>query len=157
MGLRGPGAKPIRQFDRGPHGEKPTPQPWEAPKLGRLEQVELFLETLPVTSGKFAGTLFRLRPFQKEILKGIYQIVDGKRIVREAFISMPRKNGKTGLASGIALCHLCGPEAIKRGQVYVAASDREQAGLLYEEMKAIILAVPWMSDRVIIRDFRKEM
>ena len=45
----------------------------------------------------------------------------GARVVRQALITMPRKNGKTGLTAALALAHLC--EAEERGQVYSAAAD----------------------------------
>ncbi len=117
-----------------------------------------FIETLPVTSGLLAGQKFKVRPWQREILEGIYRTDgDGRRMVRQALITMPRKNGKTGLTAALALVHLCGPEAEKRGQVYSAAADRNQASLIYNEMKAIILAVPELAARVIIRDFTKHL
>ena len=49
-----------------------------------------------------------------------------------------RKNGKSGLCAAIALAHLCGPEAERRGQIVVAASDRDQSGLIFDEMVAFI-------------------
>jgi phage terminase large subunit-like protein len=39
----------------------------------------------------------------------------------------------------LALCHLLGPEAEPRGEVYSAAIDRGQAAIMYGEMEAIIL------------------
>jgi phage terminase large subunit-like protein len=72
-------------------------------------------------------------------------------------ITTPRKNGKTGLTAALALAHLCGPEAERRGQVYSAAADRHQAALIYEEMKAIIKAVPRLDKRIIVRDFNKHL
>ena len=56
--------------------------------------------------------------------------------------SEPRGNGKTGLVAGLALCHLLGPEAEERGECYSCAVDRRQASLMYDEMAAIIEAVP---------------
>jgi phage terminase large subunit-like protein len=66
-----------------------------------------------------------------------------------------RKNGKTALAAALALCHLLGPESEPRGQVFSAASDREQAALIYREMEAIILSVPEFECRCHIQSFRK--
>ena len=51
---------------------------------------------------------------------------------------MGRKNGKTGLCSALALAHLVGPEAEARGQVVAAASDRDQAALIFDEVVAFI-------------------
>ncbi|WP_242482719.1 terminase large subunit domain-containing protein, partial [Thiocystis violacea] len=64
---------------------------------------------------------------------------------------------KTQLAAALALCHLCGPEAEARGQVYSAAADRNQAGIIFQEMKAFILDDEELRSRVIIRDTPKEL
>src|ERR1043166_2696436 len=74
------------------------------------ERIISFIESLPVTSGILAGTKFKLDKWQRDIIKGIYRTdKKGKRIVRQALITMPRKNGKTGLTAALALAHLCGP------------------------------------------------
>ena len=92
----------------------------------RIERNIQFIESLPVTSGVLAGTPFKLRPFQRDIVENIYRTNEaGLRMVRQAVITMPRKNGKTGLTAALALLHFCGPEAIPRGQVYSAASERK--------------------------------
>jgi len=104
-----------------------------------------------------AGSKLKVRPWQRKIIKGIYKTKHDKRIVRQALITMPRKNGKTGLVAALALAHLCGPETEQRGQIYSAAADRSQAELIYNEMKAIIDAVPELKSRVIVRDYNKHM
>jgi phage terminase large subunit-like protein len=155
MGLRGPGAKPVRPRTT----IKPVASPIEIVRSeNRAQAVIDFIESLPVTSGMLAGSNFVLRPWQRQIIEGIYSKVrDGKRAVRTALLTMPRKNGKTGLVAALALAHLCGPEAEARGQVYSAAADRNQASLIYNEMKAIIEAVPYLRDRIIVRDFTKHL
>jgi phage terminase large subunit-like protein len=81
--------------------------------------------------------------------------VDGRRLVRTALLTLPRKNGKTQLAAALALAHLCGPCCEMRGQIYSATSGRNQAGLIFREMVAVIQRVPWMADRMNIRSFNK--
>lgn len=153
MGLRGPGAKPVAKK-----------KPGRIRKLKRVtgktraDRVASFIEQLPITSGMLAGQRFKLRPWQRDILAGIYATdSNARRIVRQALISMPRKQGKTAIAAMLALAHLCGPEAEERGQVYSAAADRAQAALIFNEMKAIIQRVPELEARVIVRDFNKQM
>ena len=124
------------------------------------EQVISFMESLPITSGLLAkpGRTYHLDDWQREIFKGIYKTdKNGKRIVRQALITTPRKQGKTAMSAAAALAHLCGPMAEKRGQVYSAAADRNQAALIYREMKAIIEEVPELRRRIIIRDFTKHL
>ena len=70
---------------------------------------------------------------------------------------MGRKNGKTDLAARLALCHLAGPEAEPRGEVYSAANDRAQAARIFAEMVAIIERVDWLKNRVSIRRHSKEL
>jgi phage terminase large subunit-like protein len=156
VGLRGPGAKPKPKRKKVPSGGKVS-----FPKRGkssRFERVVAFIESLPITSGVLAGSKFKLRGWQKDILKGIYRTDSkGRRVVRQALITMPRKQGKTQLAAALALAHLCGPEAEQRGQVYSAAADRNQAALIYAEMKAIIAAVPALEERIVVRDFTKHL
>ena len=105
----------------------------------------------------FAGKLIKFQLGRKADIRPIYRTdKKGKRIVRQALLTIPRKNGKTGLAAMLGLAHLCGPEAEQRGQVYSAAADRHQAALIYNEMKAMIQATN-LKDRVIIRDFNKHL
>jgi phage terminase large subunit-like protein len=117
-----------------------------------------FIESLPVSSGPLAGTLFKLRPWQRRFIRAVYATdKSGKRIVRTAVLSMGRCNGKTTLAAMLGLCPLAGPEAERRGEVYSAANDRFQAARIFNEMAAIIERVPWLDDRVTVKRFTKEL
>lgn len=157
MGLRGPGAKPKGK------GGVLSPKlrkvlPWEKKGLSRVERVVAFLEDLPITAGKLAGTKMKVRDWQREFLEAIYrEDEDGNRPVRTAILSMARKQGKTGIAAGLALCHLAGPEAEPRGECYAAANDRFQAGKMFAEMVAIIGQHPELEARCNIIRFRKEI
>ena len=116
------------------------------------------MELLPCSSGPLAGTLFKLRPFQKAFIKAVYATdKNKKRMVRTAVLSVGRSNGKTCLAAMLGLCHLAGPEAESRGQIVSAANDRTQAGIIFNEMAAIVERVPWLSKRVSIKRFTKEL
>jgi phage terminase large subunit-like protein len=75
--------------------------------------------------------------------------------VRLGIFSEPRGNGKTGLIAGLMLCHLLGPESEPRGECYSAGIDRLQAGLIFNEMEAIIVAVEEFTARCNIQRFRK--
>lgn len=109
--------------------------------MGGADRVCTFLEGLTVPAGFGAGQPFRVRPWQRRILEGIYGPTDanGRRIVRTALISLPRKNGKTGLAAGLALYHLLADGELN-GQVIAAACDRNQAGLIYGAARAMVEA-----------------
>jgi phage terminase large subunit-like protein len=112
--------------------------PWARKGLTRVERVIAFLEFLPITKGRLIGRKMQLLPGQRRFIEAIY----GGTGVRLAIRSEPRGNGKTGLVAGLALCHLVGPEAELRGECYSAAVNRLQSSLMFEEMAAIIEAVP---------------
>jgi phage terminase large subunit-like protein len=165
MGLRGPGASPIASAEQDNSGDlflferKPEKPALKIKIHGRTraDRVISFIECLPVTSGILAGTKFRLAPWQRRIIKSIYHTGrNGGRVVRQALISVPRKNGKSTLTAALALCHLCGPEAERRGEIYSAATEREQAAIVFREMKAMIQGTE-LAGRVIVRDFAKSL
>lgn len=154
MGLRGKGAKPRDTGDE--YWDIPS-RDWTAPRISRAERVIRFIESLPITAGTQAGKPFKLRPWQKRELRAIYATHRGRRKVRTALLSMGRKNGKTALAAALALAHLVGPEGEERGQVYSAAADRDQAGLIFQEMEAMIRRTEWLDGRINVKRFTKEV
>jgi phage terminase large subunit-like protein len=109
---------------------------------------------LPITKGKLIGTKLRLLPDQREFIQAVY---GASEKIRLAIYSQPRGNGKTGLIAGLTLCHLLGPEAEPRGECYSAAKDLEQAGIIFREMEATILAIPEFAVRVNITRWHKRI
>jgi phage terminase large subunit-like protein len=132
--------------------------PWEKKGLTRAGRVIAFIECLPITSGMHSGKLMKLRPWQREFIEAVYSTdASGKRIIRTALLTVPRKNGKSQLAAALALAHLLGPEAEERGQVFSAASDRDQAAIIFRELEAIILRVPEFAERCHMQSFKKSV
>jgi phage terminase large subunit-like protein len=156
MGLRGPGASRLKQAKAKSNGKKPRALPWKRRILSRAARVVAFLEFLPVTKGILIGKRMRLLPEQQAFILEVYRGI-GKKRIRIGVKSEPRGNGKTGLVAGLALCHLLGPEAEARGEIYSAAIDRQQAALIFAEMEAIILAVPEFAGQVNIQRFHKRI
>lgn len=155
MALRGVGAKPLSE--RGKVAGREV-LPWDAPGLTRPERVIAFCEDLPITAGKLAGQPMRLRDWQREFIHAVYaEEANGRRPVRTAVLSMGRKNGKTQLAAALALCHLLGPEAEPRGEVYSCALTRDQAAKLFAEMVAILDAHEELADRCNVIRFTKQI
>lgn len=113
----------------------------------RSDKVIAFLEQLVVPSGVGKGSPFRLEDFQKDFIRNVYDPVDsdGHRKIRRALLSIARKNGKTALSAGLVLCHLVGPESTLNGEVLSAASDREQAGIIYKMAKQMVELCPELS------------
>src|SRR5262245_2929818 len=108
----------------------------------RATNVIEFIECLIVPSGKNAGKKIKLDAFQKRFLRDIYEPhwSNGNRAVRRAILSMARKNGKTVLIAAIVLAHLIGPEAIRNGEIYSAANDRDQAAIVFKYCKQLLEA-----------------
>ncbi|KAA3514804.1 terminase large subunit [Agrobacterium vitis] len=155
MATRGIGAKALSQRGK---VEVREVLPWNEPGLSRAGRVIAFLEDLPITAGKLAGSKMTLRPWQCEFIEEVYaENGEGRRPIRTAVLSMARKNGKTQLAAGLALCHLMGPEAEPRGEVYSAALTRDQAAKLFQEMRAILNEHPELDDRANIIQFNKQI
>lgn len=149
MGLRGKHARPAKAAHvRDSAPKRPS---WKRPGLSRPQRVIRFLESLPVTKGVRVGKKMKLLPGQVEFINNVY----GRAGVRIAIKSEPRGNGKTGLVAGLALAHLLGPEAEPRGEIYSAAIDKLQAGIIFREMKAIVEAVPDFAARTNIMRFQK--
>ena len=85
MGLAGPNRKTIKRASIGRLPPSSGPHPWEKPGLSPAARVIAFIESLPVTSGPLAGTLFKLRPWQKGFIRAVYATDrQGKREVRTA-------------------------------------------------------------------------
>lgn len=160
MGKRGPGAKRLRDA-AATHAASPATakHPWEKRGMPPADQVIAFLEALPIVSGIMAGQRMKLIEFQRDFVRAIYapQDDEGRRIVRLAMLSVARGNGKSGLLAGLGICHLLGPMAEPHGEVYAAALDREQAGILFKMTRAYAEAVPWIAARVNVRDWHKQI
>lgn len=157
MGKRGPGAKRLRAAALS--APALVKHPWEKRGMPPADQMLSFLETLPIVSGLKAGERMELLEFQRLFIRSVYGPLDAelRRIVRLAALSVARGNGKTGLLAGTSLAHLLGPMAEPHGEVYAAALDREQSGLLFKMSRAFIEATPWMAGRVNIRDWHKQI
>jgi phage terminase large subunit-like protein len=157
MGLRGKGANALSRMKLDDTVGTPDSRAWMDETKPATERVKLFIQSRKLTQAPHAGKPFILRPFQLGIIEGVYRVVDGKRPVRTALLTMGRKNGKTELAAVMALTHLLGPMAEERGEVYSAASDRNQAARIFRELEALILADPDSRARCNIQRFAKKI
>jgi phage terminase large subunit-like protein len=149
QGLQGKARQNARETIR--FRKRKLTLPWDRKGLSRVQRVIAFLEYLPITKGKLTGSKLRLTPSQRAFVEDLY----GNERVRLGILSEPRGNGKTGLIAGLMLCHLLGPEAEPRGECYSAGIDRMQAGLIFHEMEALILAVPDFAVCCNIQRYRK--
>lgn len=113
----------------------------------RSDRIIAFIECLTIPSGEGQGEAFKLRDWQKRFIRDVYDPVNEKnrRLVRRAVLSVARKNGKTALIAALCICHLVGPEAIPNGEIYSAATEREQAAIVFKVARQIIEADPELS------------
>ena len=95
--------------------------------------------TLIDNSGRIVP--FKLQKFQKEILRDIYEEVDkrGRRICRKYLFSCAKKNGKTELVAAILVAHMVGPESRTSSEIYSAAAKQDQAAIVFNRAKEMIL------------------
>ena len=109
-----------------------------------------FIETfITHTKGEMSGKPFLLEDWQKKIVSDLFGWKNKKtdlRKYRTAYIQIGRKNGKSTLASALALYMLFADD--ERGsEIYSAAGDRQQAGIVHEIAKGMIVANPELSKR----------
>lgn len=105
-----------------------------------------------VPAGIHVGRPLKLRPWQKKIVRGIYDTP-----TRTAIISFGRKNAKTALAACLTLLHTCGPEAQRNSQLCSTAQSREQAGRLFDLAAKMVRMSPTLRDYVVIKDSAKKL
>lgn len=105
-----------------------------------------------VPEGALVGQPVVLRPWQQDIIRGIYDSP-----TRRAIVSFGRKNGKTAISAFLLLLHLCGPEARANSQLYSAAQSREQAAILFALAAKVVRQSPDLSQYVVIRDTAKQL
>lgn len=108
-----------------------------------------------IPEGKDVGKEVKLREWQEQWIKDIYNNPDGP--TRRAIISVGRKNAKTAIAAFLLLLHLCGPEARHNSQLYSAAQSRDQAAVLFGLASKIVRMSPTLSPVVTIRDTAKQL
>lgn len=128
-------------------------EPIEDP-LGRAERVVRFARLLSHPKSVAPSGRLMLAPWQERILRRIYGPADenGNRLVRTAYLFLPRGSRKTTLGAVMALAHAIGPEQVPGGQVVCAALDRTQARLAFDEAAEMIRLDEVMLGAVRIRD-----
>lgn len=112
---------------------------WPRDRAARREK---FIQTfLKVPHGAQELRKFRLQPFQKEIIRGAFA-----PDVLTALVSIPRSNGKTMLAAGLALAEMfVGPRS---AEVLCVASNAGQAGHVLKYARQMIALSPELAERV---------
>ena len=114
--------------------------------MTRGEKVIAFIEKFClIPEGKFVGKPMLLDDFQKKFILEVY---DNPAGTRRAYLSIARKNGKSGLIAGLLLAHIAGPEAVQNSQIISGARSRDQAALVFNLAAKSISLSPILSDLV---------
>ncbi len=124
-----------------------------------MHAARFFSDHLRHSAGEWAGQPFVLLDWQRDdVIMPLFgwMRADGTRRYRMGYIEVPKKNGKSTLGSGIVLYMLTmdGEEA---AEVYGAAADRNQAGIVYHEAASMVAQSPAMADHCQCIDSRKRI
>lgn len=103
-----------------------------------------FAHSLIVPAGKFVGQPLRLRPFQIDFIRDVYnpRLADGRRKRRQAILSIARRGGKTLLAALVILIHIVGPAKRPNSTIVSAATTRKQASIVFRFVAQMIRMNP---------------
>ena len=114
----------------------------------KADRAVKFIESLSHTKGKWAGKPFWLFPWQEQVIRDIFGIMDekGKRQFRTAFVEIGKKNGKSELAAAVAL-YLLYADNEPSAEVYGAAADRQQASIVFDVAKSMVEMTPALMKR----------
>ena len=105
----------------------------------KADRAVRFIENLCHTKGRWDGKPFWLLPWQEQIIRDIFGIVDedGNRQFRTAYVEIGKKNGKSELAAAVAL-YLLYADNEPSAEVYGAAADRQQASIVFDVAKRMV-------------------
>lgn len=124
---------------------KPTPLmlPTSRYDERRADFAVNFISMLKHTTGEWYGKPFQLMPWQEQIIRDIFGVVDadGYRQFRTAYVEVGKKNGKSELAAAIAL-YLLFADGEAGAEVYSCAADINQASIVYGVAKAMVEQCP---------------
>ena len=122
-----------------------------------------FIQNLKHTKGEWAEKPFKILgpeglKWQRVLIKKLFGTVDenGYRIYRTCYVEIPKKNGKSELAAAIALYLLFGDYEFG-AEIYSAATDREQAAIVFNIAAQMVRMSPGLLKRCKIIDSQKRI
>lgn len=116
----------------------------------KAERACRFIQLLPHTKGKWAQKreLITLQPWQLFIISNIFGWVrkkDGLRKYREVYLEVPRKSGKSVIASTIGLYCFC-MDGEFGAEIYSGATTEKQAWEVFRPAKLMLSRTPDLLD-----------
>ena len=111
--------------------------------MTRGEKVITFIERYcRVPEGDLLGNPVRLMEFQRRFICDVY---DNPAGTSRAYLTMARKNGKTGLIACLLLAHIVGPEAYRNSRITSGARTRKQAAEVFNYANKMVMLSPELS------------
>lgn len=124
---------------------------------GRGRRAWEILSRLKITEGPHAGKRIgqHAPPWQRRLTLLLFGHTDqeGLRLLREAFLTMAKKNAKSTFAAALALTKLLLNEE-RREQVVCLAANRQQAHIVYDAMSAMVRADEALTQRFEVVEHR---
>ncbi len=116
---------------------------------GKAKRTVDFINCLKHTKGKWRGQPFDLLPWQETVIRDVFGTVkeNGYRQYNTAYVEIPKKNGKSELAAGVALYMTCGDNEWG-AEVYGCASDRQQASIVFDVAVDMVEQCPALKKRI---------
>lgn len=120
--------------------------------------IDWFPRYLRHTKGRWRGAPFELLPWQKEVIGKLFGTIrkDGFRQYRTVYVEVPKKQGKSELAAGVAL-RLLFADREPGAEIYSAAADRDQAAIVYNVAADMVRLNPKLGKRCKIVDSTKRI
>lgn len=118
---------------------------------GYGEHVAGFIEGYIVQSkGRWSGRPITLEPWQHRVMDELFLMRDRgdgelERVYRQALIGLARKNGKSTLASSLAIHGLIAANE-SSPEVYAAAAASDQARIVFDQARRFVEASPMLRD-----------
>lgn len=136
--------------------ERPSGVKFDGERARRA--VRFFEECLVHTKGRHAGKPFKLEPFQRVDIEEVFGRVDdeGNRIIRQYIKFIPKKNGKSEEAAGVAN-KLLFADSESSAEIYGAAADREQASIVFNVAASMVHWQPRLKQRARVIDSVKRI
>ena len=100
----------------------------------RVDRVTDFISILKHYTGIHAGNPFKLEPWQYWMICNIYGfqwVETKKRVIRNVYIEIARKNGKSFLSAALCLYHLIA-DGEPAAEVLLTANSKEQSKIAFE-------------------------
>lgn len=140
----------------------------------RAQRAVDFLERLYYFEGRWAGNNFRLTHWQERLVRYVFGWVtpyvhddgepaltpDGEpvfvRLVRQVYLEVPRKNGKSTFSAALALL-LAFEDDESAPQVFFAAADKDQAKIAYKMAEILVRQDEDLASRAVIYNSTNKM